>query len=290
MRILRPSGAPVICVAYHPHGEELVAGDDDGTVHSWRLPGGEGYGTRKHQGAVEALAWSADALSLAGSLEGGKLWVMNREGEVKKPDGHGGGVRALCWRGPLLFAGGWDRNVSAWDMNTGRSTIVLTKLARPVTALCPIPDSNFLAVGTNGEGVIVVEQTKYQRYPLGGNQGIFGLAATRDGKILAGGDSTGTITLWDFASREDDKVPQLGTLQGHSWTVYGLGFTPDGGRLVSAAADGTLRVWDVAQRRELSALKHNSSALLTLAVAPDGMTAATGGQDGAVILWDLADT
>jgi WD40 repeat protein len=65
-----------------------------------------------------------------------------------------------------------------------------------------------------------------------------------DRKLLATGDITGKIHLWDT-----EKSRETRTLFGHSRAVKSLAFGP-GGTLLSSAGDDTARVWDLATGEE----------------------------------------
>jgi WD40 repeat protein len=62
-----------------------------------------------------------------------------------------------------------------------------------------------------------------------------------DGKTLAHGSSTGTVTLFDVAGRTPSR-----TLTGHTGAVTDLAFRPDGKLLATSGKDGTIRLWPIA--------------------------------------------
>jgi WD40 repeat protein len=61
-----------------------------------------------------------------------------------------------------------------------------------------------------------------------------------NGSILAVGDASGRITLFDT---ESGSVVQI--IAAHSDLVAGLAFSPDGSRLASGSYDSTIRVWAI---------------------------------------------
>ncbi len=62
-----------------------------------------------------------------------------------------------------------------------------------------------------------------------------------DGRTLAHGSSTGTITLFDVASRTPSR-----TLTGHTGAITDLAFRPDSRLLATSSKDGTVRLWPIA--------------------------------------------
>ena len=72
-----------------------------------------------------------------------------------------------------------------------------------------------------------------------GNAKVCRVAFSPDGKLLAAGDSTGTVRIG--ATDKSLKIREL------AWpeSVACLAFLPDGKTMASASADGTTLVWDV---------------------------------------------
>ncbi|GAA4587689.1 serine/threonine-protein kinase [Planotetraspora phitsanulokensis] len=104
-----------------------------------------------------------------------------------------------------------------------------------------------------------------------------------DGKILACGNGSGVVRLWDVASRRS-----LADLEGHDDAVRSVAFSPDGRTLASGSLDGTIRLWDVVSRRTATVLTDHADAVWTVAFSPDGKTLASAGWDDSVRLWDVA--
>jgi WD40 repeat protein len=72
---------------------------------------------------------------------------------------------------------------------------------------------------------------------------------SRDGKLLAAGDGTGVVKVWDTATRAE-----LSTFRGHKDAVTALAFSPDGRTLASGG--GTVKLYAMASMRELITLTH----------------------------------
>lgn len=123
------------------------------------------------------------------------------------------------------------------------------------------------------------------RATLAGGRGSFlCVAVAPDGKIVAGGNQDGSITLWDAATGA-----VKATLLGHGGYVFALAFSPDG-RTLASGGDRTARLWDVAAARPVAVLDRHEHWVQSLAFSPDGksLATATGSPSGVVRIWDLA--
>jgi WD40 repeat protein len=71
-------------------------------------------------------------------------------------------------------------------------------------------------------------------------QPVYALAFSPNGRILATGDESARIWLWDVASGK--RVGQLPA--GHQRGIQNLSFSPDGKRLASTGKDDVIRIYD----------------------------------------------
>ncbi|MCH5672495.1 nSTAND1 domain-containing NTPase [Streptomyces gilvus] len=167
-----------------------------------------------------------------------------------------------------------------WDVARGRRTSVLTG----VTA-------NHLAVRPDG-GLLVGDGRATRLPPAGGDGRRRGartsvpdlvqgeetgaLAFTADGSLLAAGDLTGRVALWNGdlghrlgILRNVFAVPLGTTPEG----VSALAFSPDGRTLAVAGDAGSLQLWDVATQQPLgSPLTTPGEEIDSLAFSADGTT------------------
>src|SRR5262249_40044152 len=113
--------------------------------------------------------------------------------------------------------------------------------------------------------------------------GVFAVALSGDGKLLATGGGDGTIKGWDVATHRElaSLRPKGGGL------VRALAFTPDRKSLAAARGRHGAHVWDLAAGKERLPMRGPSQTFIALAVSPDGRALAAGTANGAVRIWDI---
>jgi WD40 repeat protein len=103
-----------------------------------------------------------------------------------------------------------------------------------------------------------------------------------DGKLVAVVDSSGTVVVWDAASRR-----RLGQLAGNNGGVDSLDFDPSGRTLVTSADDGKLRLWDVGTRALIGAPLPGSTTGGSAHFFPDGKHVLGVFSSGTGIVWNV---
>ena len=123
------------------------------------------------------------------------------------------------------------------------------------------------------------------------------VALSDDARYIAAGDATGTITVWDYPTRQ-----MLQSWQGHQGTVTAMVFRPDG-TLVSGGVDGMLHLWSaetghrihtfpgITPDTSLHELTPEGSRPLAvgitdIAVHPSGRLVASGAPNGHILIND----
>ncbi|MEH2157802.1 NB-ARC domain-containing protein [Nostoc sp.] len=113
--------------------------------------------------------------------------------------------------------------------------------------------------------------------------GIFSIAFSPNGKLLATGDTNGEIRLYEVANSQ-----QLMTCKGHAGWVWSVSFSPDGQVLASGGNDQTIKLWDVSTGQCFKTLEGHSGAVRSVTFSPDGQVLATGSDDQTVKLWNVS--
>lgn len=110
-------------------------------------------------------------------------------------------------------------------------------------------------------------------------RGVWATAVSSDGRLIASGDDSGLVQIWDSSSHE-----QIGQAGKHNKIVTSVCFSPDSRFLVSGSLDGTVRMWncDTGQAIGSPLLGHTDEVY---SVCTDGQRIVSGGSDGTIHIW-----
>ncbi|MFZ1640677.1 MAG: HEAT repeat domain-containing protein, partial [Candidatus Contendobacter sp.] len=279
-------------------GRRDAAGVDDSSVHLLQLPKLNARFSAPLDAAASALAFCGDDCLLAGTVKG-DLAIWRTSGDGKTPAWqqavHGGAVRALAATESQILSVGDDGVLAlhAIEMDGDRPRLReqakrrLSEQALRAVALDQASGSVAAAGADNTIHALPLANLKdaEPRVIPCGERGIFALAFTGDGRIVAGcGDGSIRVCFLEGAIDEEDRSGDA----AHQGPVRGLLFSaalndeqgrPLPRRLFSLGEDGELKVWNLDQRRKPRTVPvgRNASALALFDPLPQAKPEQRGG-------------
>lgn len=169
--------------------------------------------------------------------------------------------------------------VRSWDVASQKQLAMFEKKKREapkgeetqewITQKVLSPDSKLCAFSYSNEVLLWETGTTQEPVPLGKpGMTVKSLAFSPDGRLLAVGDASGVVQVWDALTRQP-----LSTFKADKDSVEALDFSPDSTRLASGGLSGTVMLYSMVSMRELITLTHERS--------PTSEThALQGGEDG----------
>jgi len=113
-------------------------------------------------------------------------------------------------------------------------------------------------------------------------RGVFSLAFSPDGRMLAAGTQHGKILRWSIS-----KGQPMESIDASQETVRSIAFSPDGQILASGSADNRLRLWSAIEGHLLDLQEVHSDMVTAVDFSPDGAKLVTGSKDNSLCLWEV---
>lgn len=272
---------------------------------------------KARQRPVRSLSYAADGTTLAVSDTAGhiSIWdthLARRLAELSR--GVSDYPSAAISKGRLVAT-----TAGVVWRNEGAAPTQVDELPHAATAMC-LSRTGHLLLGSPDapwvEGRDLTTGRELEKIQL--SQGVFALATSADGNVVAVAGARGGITLWQRAagkliarfptleagpvavSPDGETVAwgdgsavllhlrrsgQTVRLAGHVNRVTGLAFSPDGRTLASVGQDEFAALWSIAARQQVLLLPGLHPGARAVTFAPDGRTLAAGLSDGTVVLW-----
>ena len=212
---INPKGhaGDVLAVAFAPDGKTLASSSRDGTTRLWALANGAERATLSGHSGPGPLAFLPDGRSLiTGGADGSLRRWDPAAGHLQslRMQAHLGRISALAVSpdGKTLASGGGDHELRLWDLAAQLAPRPFADIEAKVQSLAISSDGKVIASATTN-GVVQLWESKSGRErcdPIQCSAREIRLAFSPDGKVLATlpvGSSSGTLKLWDTATRRE---------------------------------------------------------------------------------------
>lgn len=295
LRVMEKNVDLFMALALSPDGRYLAASDVSNTVSVWDVDSRSRlYRISESSAPIEALMFSPNGQDLmTGCDYTVQRWQVS-SGQclrVWRSDRHPAIKLALAMPPLHLLSSHDDHTLRCWQFSQSRQRwLPQERLQVPseglISLIATSPQGNHRAVGTEAGHVYVWQRDQHTWLPgpmrLSGS--ITAVAFSADGQLLAAGDATGAVALWDLPER----ICRWHHPEGHADRVTALAFAPTNEHLFSGSRDRSIQSWD-AQGHSLGALLGHRRRVHTLYVAADGNTLYSGSYDGTIRQWNVAN-
>src|SRR6185312_4903657 len=216
-QILKTS-SKVYAIAFSPDSKSVVTASSEALrqdrdfiseVSFWNSGSGELQRTiTEHGEGVLSLAFSPDGATIAGSIGSGS--EASKLGKIKLWDAHTGALKwavtghtdfatavAFSPDGYLVASGSLDHTVKFWDAQTGSLRKTLNQ-ADKIHAIAFAPTGKLLAIaGQKAVELWDSDTGELKRSLASDGYATVALSFSADGSLLASGDVSGKIQIWD---------------------------------------------------------------------------------------------
>jgi WD40 repeat protein len=271
---------------FSPDGASVALGFLSGEAQIRKLPDGEVLARIRHEGPIEALAFSPNGNFLAVASHSARVWDVNGRTFLNPVWGHPRPVSALVFnrKGDRLITTCQDNRARVFAVENGRDRP--GPLYQPVAHVVPsspaLIDGDRTLVTVSGDSELTrwdMATGKPAAKPIRTRPWLLqGVAASPDGNWFVTGGLDGPELHAAHARRPPVYL-------GHTNRVTRFVFSPDSTMLLSASLDSTARLWSLPGGQPLGPPLKHMAFVDECAWSPDARYVATAQTDGLIRVW-----
>lgn len=237
----------------------------------------------------EVICWSPDGTMVASTSDDSHLYILNAaDGEIirkiKTPRNSHTPI-TFSKDGRMLISGG-DYILHLHEVETGERIEPEMGFSEKYysydhIAVAPGGGRIYLSDGSSWEMQDRTDPSLNKSFSE--DREVSAMALSRDGTLIAVGDSRGTIKI---RNTSDFSVTATMSTGGK---VNGLAFLPNGKRLISGGDDKKAMMWSAVTGKKLRAFEGHTDDVLSIVISSDGQQLVTTSRDLSVRLWSVMD-
>ena len=280
---------PVRVVQISADGAWFVTAGDDQLAKIWNRADGMLLHTLTgHEAKITQASIKPDGTQIATGDEAGlvQLWDPKTGTAVAHIGAHTAAITGLSYHPTTasLLTSAADGTAKLWTLPTSVPA-PLPPQSGAITQVISVQDGKQVVTGTSDGKVQLLTLTAAAptaRAFAGHVGAVQSMVLSADATLLASGNETGAIRLWNVA----DGADRL-SLMGHTGPVHALAVNATSDKLASAGEDGTVRLWRLPAAA--SPFVGHTMPVQATATSADGKWIATGSADKTVRIWNAAD-
>lgn len=280
----------VLSVAWSCCGTRIASAGMDNEVRIWNAENGTpiNRALKGHTKPVTALVWEPmlydpwpRRLASASKDYTIRIWDTIRGVSLFCLSGHTQPIRALKWGGQgLLYSGGQDRNIIAWNIKEKKVFAQMPGHAHWVNTLAlngdyALRQGCFTHTGSGHE------LSADERQIVAKNR--YDTITKTIGELLVSGSDDFTLHLWDPLKTRKP----LQRMTGHQQPINFVQYSPDGTMIASASFDKSVRIWNGFNGKFLMVFRAHVQSVYQVAWSADSRLLVSSSKDSTIKLWDL---